>query len=68
MITNRKENKCPLCKGELIELEEISSEFDDTGLIRRTVCECADCHIIVTCKENYALCDIQQLSMEEMGE
>jgi ribosomal protein S27AE len=63
MITNRKENKCPRCGGELIEVLEISTEIDDSGLIRRSKCVCDKCDTTVFCKENYLLCDIEQLNL-----
>ena len=62
VITNRKENKCPRCGGELIEVLEISTEIDNTGLIRRSKCVCNGCGATVLCRENYALCDIEQLN------
>ena len=62
VITNRKENKCPRCGEKLIEVLEISTEIDDTGLIRRSKCVCNGCGATVLCRENYALCDIEQLN------
>lgn len=63
MITNRKENKCPQCGGELTEVLEISTEIDETGLIRRSKCVCNKCNTTVLCRENYCLCDIEQLNI-----
>ena len=63
MIINRKENKCPRCGGELIEVLEISTEIDDTGLVRRSKCVCNKCDATVFCRENYLLCDIEQLNL-----
>ena len=62
VITNRKENKCPRCGEKLIEVLEISTEIDDTGLIHRSKCVCNGCGATVLCRENYALCDIEQLN------
>ena len=62
VITNRKENKCPRCGEKLIEVLEISTEIDNTGLIRRSKCMCNSCGSIVLCRENYALCEIEQLN------
>ena len=67
MITNRKESKCPCCGGELIEVLEISAEIDETGLIRRSKCICSECDTTVFCRENYLLCDIEQLSFMRGG-
>ena len=62
VITNRKENKCPRCGEKLIEVLEISTEIDNTELIRRSQCVCNGCGATVLCRENYALCDIEQLN------
>ena len=62
MITNRKENKCPRCGEKLIEVLEVSTEIDNTGLIRRSKCVCNGCGSIVLCRENYALCEIEQFN------
>lgn len=63
VITNRKENKCPRCGEKLIEVLEISTEIDNTGLIRRSKCVCNGCGSIVLCRENYVLCEIEQLNL-----
>ena len=63
VITNRKENKCPRCGEKLIEVLEVSTEIDNTGLIRRSKCVCNDCGATVLCRENYALCEIEQFNL-----
>ena len=60
MVTNRTKNYCPCCGSVLVESVEISTEYDETGLIRRVACECKHCGTTVFCKENYLLCDIEQ--------
>ena len=63
VITNRKENKCPRCGEKLIEVLEISTEIDNTELIRRSQCVCNGCGATVLCRENYALREIEQFNL-----
>lgn len=60
MIVNRNENLCPCCGEVLPKGIETFTEVDETGLIRGVVCECEHCGTTVFCRENYALCDIEQ--------
>lgn len=60
MITKRKENKCPKCKAPLKKVDDFLVDTDETGLILHCRYECDMCHTFVWCRENYALCEIQQ--------
>lgn len=64
MITNRKENKCPKCGASLKTVDDFLVDIDETGLILRNKYECDMCHTFVWCRENYALCDIEQTKFE----